>query len=108
MAVAVVKLLKLLPEERMRARLPHIIGVTNIYIYIYIYIYVYVYIYICMYMYIYVCICMQRGGPVARLRYYYICVLILQCTYVCILLYMCSHTAIYVCPQVARCALTRL
>ena len=39
---------------------------------------------------------MQRGGRVARLRYYYICVLILLCIYACILLYMCHHTAIHV------------
>ncbi len=51
---------------------------------------------------------MQRGGRVVRLRFYYICVLILLCIYDCILLYMCRHTAIYMCPQVPRCALARL
>jgi hypothetical protein len=49
---------------------------------------------------LYICVLilqyMQRGGRVARLRYCYICVLILLCIYVCILLYLCPRTAMYV------------
>ncbi len=62
---------------------------------------------ICVLILLYMCVLillyMQRGGRLARLRFCYICVLILLCRYVCILLYLCPHTAINMCPQVARC-----